>query len=283
LSARITTTREGLRQALDGIRPGFVATMGSLHEGHLALISRSAGENAFTVASIFVNPTQFGDPDDLAGYPRDLDRDVALAAQAGADLIFVPEVETIYPAGFDTMVEVGNVAARWEGASRPGHLRGVATVVTILLNLVGPARSYFGEKDYQQLQVIRQLHRDLALPGDIVPCPTVRDPDGLALSSRNARLSKADRELALAIPRSIDAVRQLAARGETDARRLESAGMAELDEPGVAVDYFGVVDGNSLEPIDRLRPGSRAIAAAEIGGIRLIDNAEIEASRSADG
>jgi pantoate--beta-alanine ligase len=282
LSARTTTTREELRLALNGMRPGFVATLGSLHEGHAALISRSARENALTVTSIFVNPTQFGDPDDLARYPRDLDRDVALAAQAGANLIFAPEVETIYPAGFDTTVEVGKVAARWEGASRPGHLRGVATVVTILLNLVEPARSYFGEKDYQQLQVIRQLHRDLALPGDIVACPTVRDLDGLALSSRNARLSKADRELALAIPRSIEAVRRAAEGGETDARRLESSGVAKLNVPGVAVDYFAVVDGHSLEPIERLRPGSRVLAAAEIGGIRLIDNAEIEAPQSAN-
>ena len=187
------TTREGLREALGDARPGLVPTMGALHAGHLSLISRSASENPLTVVSVFVNPTQFTNPEDLAHYPRDLETDVALARQAGADLIFAPTVEAIYPPGFDTTVEVGHLSDRWEGASRPGHLRAVATVVTILLNLAQPTRAYFGEKDFQQLQVVRQIHRDLALPGEIVGCPTVRDEDGLALSSRNVQLSRDER------------------------------------------------------------------------------------------
>jgi pantoate--beta-alanine ligase len=250
--------------------------MGSLHAGHLSLVSRAAEENALTVVSIFVNPTQFANPDDLARYPRALDRDVALATGAGADLVFAPEVDAIYPAGFDTVVEIGGLTRRWEGASRPGHLRGVATVVTILTNLVRPAHAYYGEKDYQQLQVIRQLHRDLALPGMVIGCPTVRDADGLALSSRNARLSPADRRLATAIPLALQAVRAAAADGETDVGRLEAAGLRALDRPGIAVDYLAVVDGSSLEPLATLRPGARLLVAAEIGGTRLIDNAAVD-------
>jgi pantoate--beta-alanine ligase len=270
------TTREGLRQALGGARPGLVPTMGALHAGHLALISRSASENPLTVVSIFVNPTQFTNPDDLARYPRDLEADGALARQAGADLIFAPEVGTIYPPGFETAVEVGHLSDRWEGASRPGHFRAVATVVTILLNLAQPARSYFGEKDFQQLQVIRQIHRDLALPGEIVGCPTVRDDHGLALSSRNVHLSREERARASALPRAIAAVCAAAARGETDARQLEVAGLAQLDTAGVTVDYLALVDSSSLEPLQSLRRGARLLMAASVGGTRLIDNAAIE-------
>jgi pantoate--beta-alanine ligase len=270
------TTREGLREALGDARPGLVPTMGALHAGHLSLISRSASENPLTVVSVFVNPTQFTNPEDLAHYPRDLETDVALARQAGADLIFAPTVEAIYPPGFDTTVEVGHLSDRWEGASRPGHLRAVATVVTILLNLAQPTRAYFGEKDFQQLQVVRQIHRDLALPGEIVGCPTVRDEDGLALSSRNVQLSRDERARALALPRAIAAVCSSAARGETDARRLEAVGLAQLDGAGVTVDYLALVDGSSFEPLQSLRRGARLLIAAHVGGTRLIDNAAIE-------
>ncbi|MDF2760089.1 MAG: Pantothenate synthetase, partial [Thermomicrobiales bacterium] len=185
MAPQIVTTRDELRAVLGDTRRGLVPTMGALHTGHLSLISRSASENPLTVVSIFVNPTQFTSPEDLARYPRDLKGDAELAGQAGADLIFAPEIMSIYPPGFDTTVEVGELSKRWEGASRPGHLRAVATVVTILLNLAQPARAYFGEKDYQQLQVIRHMHLDLALQGEIIGCATVRDADGLALSSRN--------------------------------------------------------------------------------------------------
>jgi pantoate--beta-alanine ligase len=277
---RVVTTRDELREALHGERPGFVPTMGSLHAGHLALIARAAAENRLTVVSVFVNPTQVGHPDDLARYPRELDRDVALAAEAGAEMIFNPAVEEIYPPGFETTVEVGSLSRRWEGAARAGHFRGVATVVTILMNLVQPARSYFGEKDYQQLQVIRRLHRDLALPGEIVGCATVRDDDGLALSSRNARLSTKDRARALAIPRAVQSVVIAAAAGATEVARLEAMGMTVLDLPGVRVDYLAIIDGETLEPLDRLQPGARLIVAAEVGGIRLIDNAAIGTERT---
>ncbi len=276
MAPQIVTTREGLREALGDTRPGLVPTMGALHAGHLSLISRSASENPLTVVSIFANPTQFTSPDDLARYPRDLKGDVELAGQAGADLIFAPEIVSIYPPGFDTTVEVGDLSKRWEGASRPGHLRAVATVVTILLNLAQPARAYFGEKDYQQLQVIRRMHFDLALPGEIIGCPTVRGADGLALSSRNVRLSEKDRSQALSLPRAIAAVTAAAARGETDARKLEAIARSELDGTGVEVDYLALVDDSSLEPLQTLRPGARLLIAAHIGGIRLIDNAAVE-------
>ena len=276
MASHVVRTREELRANLGDARPGLVPTMGALHAGHESLISRSASENAFTVVSVFVNPIQFSNRDDLTHYPQDLEQDVARAQEAGADLIFAPDVETIYPLGFDTMVEVGALSARWEGASRPGHFQGVATVVTILLNLVQPARSYFGEKDFQQLQVIRRMHADLALPGVIVGCPTVRDDDGLALSSRNVRLSPEDRIRALALPRAIDEVAAAAARGETDARLLEAAALSALSVPGVTVDYLALVDESSLEPLSRLNTGARLLIAASVGGTRLIDNAAIE-------
>jgi pantoate--beta-alanine ligase len=275
MSAPIVTTREALRAALGASQPGFVATMGALHDGHLSLIARAASENASTVVSIFVNPTQFSDADDLARYPRDLRRDAALAADAGADLIFAPAIDEVYPPGFATTVEVGGLSRRWEGASRPGHFRGVATVVTILLALIQPARSYFGEKDYQQLQIIRRLRDDLALPGEIVACPTVRDADGLALSSRNARLSPADRERARAIPRAIEAVTRAGSRGERSVRRLQALGRAELDAPGLRIDYLAIVDGRTLEPLRAVQPDARILLAVEVGGVRLIDNAPV--------
>ena len=273
---RVVRTREELRAALGDAHPGLVPTMGALHAGHESLISRSASENALTVVSVFVNPIQFSNQDDLARYPRNLAQDVARAHGVGADLIFAPDRETIYAPGFATVVDVGALAERWEGASRPGHFRGVATVVTILLNLVQPARSYFGEKDYQQLQVIRRLHHDLALPGFIVGCPTVRDDDGLALSSRNVQLSGEGRLRALALPRAIETVVEAAAGGETDARLLEATARSVLDVPGVTVDYLALVDGSSLEPLPRLRAGARLLIAADVGGTRLIDNAAIE-------
>ena len=275
MTAQIVTTRDALRDALGATRPGLVPTMGALHAGHLSLIARSANENPLTVVSVFVNPTQFSTPADLDRYPRDLQFDAVTAAAGGANLIFAPDVSEMYPPGFETIVEVGTLARRWEGASRPGHFRGVATVVAILLNLVRPARSYFGEKDYQQLQIVRRFHRDLALPGEIAACPTIRDDDGLAMSSRNTRLSRSDRSLAQAIPRAIDKVQAAASAGESDAHTMERIARAELNRPGIDLDYAAVVDGDALEPIPRLIPGARILIAADVGGIRLIDNAAI--------
>ena len=276
MSAAVVSTRQELESILASATPGLVPTMGALHDGHLALIRRAVAENAITVVSVFVNPTQFHDPGDLARYPRDLTRDAALAASTGVDIVFAPSHETIYPAGFDTTVEVGDLSRRWEGEHRPGHFRGVATVVAILLGLVRPGRAYFGEKDYQQLQIIRQMHRDLALPGEIIGCPTVRDADGLALSSRNARLSRADRSLALAIPATMAAVANAVANGERDVARLEEVGRGVLASPGVAIDYLAIVDGATLDPLTTLTPGARLLVAAEVGGVRLIDNVALE-------
>ncbi len=276
MSAAVVSTRQELESILASATPGLVPTMGALHDGHLALIRRAVAENSATVVSDFVNPTQFHDPGDLARYPRDLTRDAALAASTGVDIVFAPSHETIYPAGFDTTVEVGDLSRRWEGERRPGHFRGVATVVAILLGLVRPGRAYFGEKDYQQLQIIRQMHRDLALPGEIIGCPTVRDADGLALSSRNARLSRADRSLALAIPASMAAVANAVASGERDVARLEEVGRGVLASPGVAIDYLAIVDGATLDPLTILTPGARLLVAAEVGGVRLIDNVALE-------
>jgi pantoate--beta-alanine ligase len=272
MTIEIVTTRAAVRHALGATRPGLVPTMGALHAGHFSLISRSARENPLTVVSVFVNPIQFTNPGDLDRYPRNLSRDAAAAANAGADIVFAPDVSEIYPPGFDTTVEVGALTERWEGAARPGHFRGVATVVTILLNLVQPARAYFGEKDYQQLQVVRRFHRDLALPGEIVGCPTIRDKDGLALSSRNRQLAAADRAVALAIPRAIAAVQAAAKAGETNTVQLQRLALDKLTIPGIATDYVAIVDGTTLEPLAKVAPGARVLIAATAGGVRLIDN-----------
>ena len=283
MTVEVVTTRQALRDALGTMRPGLVPTMGALHAGHLSLVARSASENPLTVVSVFVNPTQFTNRGDLDRYPRDLQRDTAAAAEAGADIIFAPKVAAMYPPGFDTTVEVGDLATRWEGKSRPGHFCGVATVVTVLINLAHPARVYFGEKDYQQLLVVRRLHRDLALPGEIVGCPTIRDGDGLAVSSRNAQLSNEDRARAVGIPRSIARVQAAASAGETNAENLMRIALAELDAPGIAVDYVALVDGLSLEPLSELQSGARILVAADVGGTRLIDNDAVDPPGAATG
>ncbi len=270
---RVVATVADLRTELCGEASGLVPTMGALHDGHLSLIRRSAAENGRTVISVFVNPTQFGDAADLTSYPRDLDRDAALAIKAGAELVFAPAVEEVYPPGFATTVEVAGLSERWEGAARPGHFRGVATVVARLLGLVRPARSYFGEKDYQQLLVVRRMHADLALSGEIVGCPTVRDVDGLALSSRNARLSAEDRRHAVAIPRTLFRMAELVAAGEREAARVIEAGRRVLAAvPDLGIEYLAVVDGGSLEPVTTVDGKARALLAARLGTVRLIDN-----------
>jgi pantoate--beta-alanine ligase len=266
-------TLADLGAALKTANVGLVPTMGALHDGHLALIRQSADENERTVVSVFINPTQFNDPADLAAYPRDFDRDAHLAAEAGADIIYAPDVAQVYPDGFATSVEVAGLTDRWEGKARPGHFNGVVTVVTILINSVRPARSYFGEKDFQQLVVVRRLHRDLALPGQIIGCPTIRDEDGLALSSRNARLTPKQRTIAAGIPKALLLMAKLAADGERDTRSLIRAGLNQLEE-GIAVDYLTVVNPTTLEPIETVTLGSRAMIAAKVGSVRLIDNIE---------
>lgn len=251
---------------------GLVPTMGALHAGHLTLIARAAAENDMAVVSVFVNPAQFGNAADLSRYPRDVESDIVKAAAAGANIIYAPDVSTVYPAGFSTWIEPGSLAARWEGKSRPGHFRGVATVVAILLNTLRPRRSYFGEKDYQQLQVIRQMHRDLRLPGQVVASPTVRDADGLALSSRNVRLGTKGRVTAQAIPMALAAVADAARQGVSAVADLEAAGLRVLARPGLDLDYLAIVDAETLEPAEVMSGPRRVLVAAEVEGVRLIDN-----------
>lgn len=261
-----------LREVRPDARVGLVPTMGALHEGHLSLIRRAAAENDLVVVSVFVNPAQFDDPADLERYPRMIDRDIELAAGAGAAAIYVPDVETIYPGGFATHVHVSGVTEHWEGESRPGHFDGVATVVTILLNQIRPDRAYFGEKDWQQLVMIRKLHADLSLPGKIVACPIVREADGLAMSSRNGRLSDVERAAATVLPRALTAMREMAQTGETDALKLALMGAIIIRrEPSVTLDYLQIVNSLTLEPVDPVHPGARAIVASTVGSTRLID------------
>lgn len=277
---RVLTSRAELRAALGESHPGLVPTMGALHEGHLALIRHAVSEQPVTIVSIFVNPAQFNDPADLAKYPRDLDRDLAMVDAAGVDYVFAPPVAEIYPPGFATSVDVGGLSDRWEGAARPGHFRGVATVVTILLNLVRPARAYFGEKDYQQLLVIRRLHADLALPGEIIGYPTVRDSDGLALSSRNVRLAPELRQQARLIPQALTEISLRTTAGETDCARLLAAGRDILATgPDLRLDYLAIVDPADLTPLTTLTGPARIIAAVYAGPIRLIDNLALSSPR----
>jgi pantoate--beta-alanine ligase len=247
--------------------------MGSLHEGHLSLIRRAAAECDVTAVTVFVNPLQFGDPDDLASYPRDLDRDLELASGSGADLVFAPSVAEMYPTPPATSVQVSGLGDVLEGASRPGHFSGVATVVAKLLAVAGPCRAYFGEKDWQQLLVVRRLVADLSFPVEVVGCPTVREPDGLAFSSRNVRLSPAERAAAPVLHRALAAGLELVEAGERDAaavrRRLVEAVAAE---PGVALDYGEVVAADDLSPLDGLEGDVRLLVAARVGRTRLIDN-----------
>jgi pantoate--beta-alanine ligase len=271
--AAVARTPQDLRDLLGDTAPGLVPTMGALHEGHLELIRRSAGANEVTVASIFVNPLQFNQVEDLAAYPRTFDRDRELASAAGVSIIFAPTEVVLYPVGFATTVSVAGLTDRWEGAVRPGHFAGVTTVVTKLFTIVQPARAYFGEKDFQQLAVIRRLHADLNLSGEVIGVPTVRDHDGLALSSRNARLSVEERRQAAVVPRTLFAMRDLASSGETSTGAMLNAGHRVLSEtPELEIDYLAIVDPATLEPIEHIMPGARALIAVRAGATRLIDN-----------
>jgi len=267
-----------------GERVGFVPTMGALHEGHLALVRRARELAPRTVVSIFVNPTQFNRADDLERYPRTPERDAELLAAAGTDLLFLPPVEEIYPPGDATRVEVAGPAEGLEGAERPGHFRGVATVVTRLFNLVLPDLAVFGEKDAQQLAVVRRMVRDLHQPVEIVALPTVREADGLAMSSRNALLTAEDRRRALVLHRALAAARRAIEAGERDAAALRRAMLAVLaEEPAAEVEYAEVVDADGFQPLDRLPAAGRVVlpVAAWVGGVRLIDNLQIEMSTEA--
>jgi pantoate--beta-alanine ligase len=247
--------------------------MGAFHDGHLSLMRRARAECDLVVVSLFVNPAQFNDPHDLAAYPRDEDRDAALADEVGTDILFAPAKSELYPEGFATRVTVSGVGEVLEGAHRgPGHFEGVATVVVKLLNIVAPDVAYFGQKDAQQTVVIRRAVRDLDIPVRIEICPTVRASDGLALSSRNARLSAADRPRAAALFRSLEAAERAISSGETDPDAVIAIARRELALSGVEPEYFELVDPHSFTPVAQPEGDVLATVAASIGGIRMIDN-----------
>ena len=255
-----------------GQRIGFVPTMGALHEGHLALAADARRRSDFVVMSIFVNPLQFGPNEDFAKYPRDAEGDATKAADRGVDLLFLPDVDTMYPAGRSVTVEPGSAATRWEGEIRPGHFSGVLTVVAKLFNLVMPDVAIFGQKDLQQVTLVRAMVHDLDFPVEIVVHPIVREHDGLALSSRNVYLSAADRERAQSLSRALSDVRRRFAAGERRSDSLVAAGRAGIASAGIPVDYFAVVDPMTLESVAAAREGTPVIVAARFGMTRLIDN-----------
>lgn len=255
-------------------------TMGALHEGHLALVRRARAENATVAVSIFVNPTQFNDKSDLEKYPRNEARDLELCREAGADIVFAPEAAEIYPGGFSTHVILeGPLTRLLEGAFRPGHFEGVATVVAKLFHIVQPDRAYFGEKDWQQLKVVQRMTTDLNLPVTIVPCPTVRETDGLAMSSRNVRLSPEARKQAAVIPYLLDTAQDLLDTASTEVQTTQGAvlrhwliTLLQSHQPTAEMDYIAVVDPDTLYDIEEITDRALVAIAVRIGGVRLIDN-----------
>jgi pantoate--beta-alanine ligase len=288
VGVEVVETVARCRALLDAARAtgrtvGLVPTMGALHAGHVSLLAQARAECDVVAVSIFVNPLQFGDPEDIARYPRTLERDLAVCAETGADLVFVPPVTEMYPTWPDapaTTVSVRGLSDRWEGASRPGHFDGVATVVTKLFAVAGPCRAYFGEKDFQQLAVVRQLASELALPVDVVGCPTVREEDGLALSSRNVRLSPEERAAAAVLSRALGAGQSAVAAGVRSGAAVAGV-MREVvaSEPLVRLDYAVAVQAATLAEAEAeadalADPSSvRLLIAAAVGPVRLIDNA----------
>jgi pantoate--beta-alanine ligase len=267
------------RKACDAARSagrtvGFVPTMGAFHDGHLSLMRRARDERDAVVVSIFVNPLQFGPGEDLSRYPRDEERDLSMAKKLGVEVMFAPNVEEMYPAGHqEVTVDPGPLGERLEGARRPGHFRGVATVVAKLFDVVGPSTAYFGEKDAQQLAVVRRMVRDLSLPIDVVGSPTVREPDGLATSSRNAYLSPEQREAAGCLFLALSEAAEMARGGERDAATLVAAMAREMGAtPEARIDYAVVVDEGTFEEVGMITGPARALVAARFGETRLIDN-----------
>lgn len=276
----VLRTRADLRAALDAMpRPiGLVPTMGWLHAGHRALIRQARAENATVVVTVFVNPRQFNVAADYTKYPRNEARDLEIIAAEGADLIWAPTVAEVYPPGFDTLVSVGAVARPLEGAARPGHFDGVATVVAILFSLVGADRAYFGQKDAQQVMVIRQMARDLAIGTAVIACPTVRETDGLAMSSRNVHLTPAERAAAPVLHQALTAARDAWLGGERSGRTLREDMLSFLArEPLAAVEYVSIADGRTLAELDVVDRPAIASLAVRFGATRLIDNEILDA------
>jgi pantoate--beta-alanine ligase len=280
----VTTVAE-LRATLaparrEGRSIGLVPTMGAFHDGHLSLMRRARAECDVVVVSLFVNPRQFAPTEDLAAYPRDAERDTALATEAGVDLLFAPPNEEVYPPGFATTVALAGVTETLEGAHRgPEHFHGVTTVVSKLFNMVGPDVAYFGQKDAQQALVIRKMVRDLDIPVEIVVAPTVREPDGLAMSSRNVYLDEEQRERALALHAALEAARTAAAAGERDAASVLAAARDAMQPFAVEPEYLALVDPETLAPLDRLDGDALVAVAAQVGPARLIDNTIISNGR----
>jgi pantoate--beta-alanine ligase len=269
----VRTVAELRAQLAQAPRPlGLVPTMGYFHEGHLSLMRAARAANATVVVSLFVNPTQFGPNEDLEAYPRDEARDLAQAEAEGIDIVFAPSVEEVYPADFDTTVEVGGLTEPLDGAARPGHFKGVTTVVTKLLNMVGPDAAYFGQKDAQQALVIQKLVRDLNMPVRIEVCPTIRETDGLAMSSRNAYLNAEERKRALALSRALRAAEQAVDRGEIGSAAVLAAARQELDEAGIEPEYLELRSATDLTPAERVNGSTLLAVAARVGRARLIDN-----------
>jgi pantoate--beta-alanine ligase len=274
---KISTTIEGAREIRlrygSGKRFGLVPTMGALHEGHLSLVRAARAQCDLVAASLFVNPIQFGPGEDLATYPRDFARDRQLLEKEGVDFLFAPGVEEMYPAGAVTFVTVENLSDKLCGRSRPGHFRGVTTVVSKLFNIVEPDVAFFGQKDAAQAAIIRRMVRDLNIPVQIVTCPIVREADGLAMSSRNAYLDPHQRRAAPVLYRSLLEVQRRFEEGEHNASRLIEAGKrAVAEEPAVRLDYFEIVDRETLDPVDDISRGALVAVAAFVGRTRLIDN-----------
>lgn len=257
---------------------GFVPTMGYLHDGHLSLVKQAEAENPIAVASIFVNPTQFGPKEDLASYPHDIPRDLKMLETVKTDIVFIPSAIEMYPPRFSSWIDVEKVTERLEGAVRLGHFRGVATVVAKLFNIVEPTRAYFGQKDAQQLAVIRKMATDLNMNLKVISCPTVREPDGLAMSSRNTYLKPAERKAAAVLYQSLKLAQQLWSQGEKDAEKIRQK-MTELirRQPlAEKIDYISIADAETLEELDEVKPQAVVSLAVKIGKPRLIDNIILE-------
>lgn len=264
-------------QKAQGKTVGFVPTMGFLHQGHLSLIERARKENDVVVVSIFVNPTQFGEGEDFEIYPRDFDRDINLISTIGADVVFYPQVEDIYPKNYKTYVEVYDITEKLCGASRPGHFKGVTTIVAKLFNMVLPDKGYFGLKDAQQVLVIKQMVKDLNFPIEIVPCPIIREEDGLAMSSRNVNLVAEERKAALVLSKSLFQSKELIDQGQKDPKKIKQFIIDEITkEPRAKIDYVQVVSASNLEEAEVIEGETLIALAVKIGKVRLIDNIMLE-------
>lgn len=278
MALEISNTAANVQRLVEGIRRkgwtiGLVPTMGALHAGHASLIDAARQETRFVIVSIFVNPTQFGPNEDYLRYPRTWNEDLSVCSAHGADAVFAPASEEVYPAGFNTWVEVAKLQDALCGRSRPGHFRGVATVVLKLFNLTSPDFAYFGEKDAQQARIIRQMIRDLNVPVTVRVCPIVREPDGLAMSSRNRFLSPEDRDKATVLYRALESAREMIEAGERNARLVRERMLAMIGSViGATVEYVEIVDYESLQPIAEIQPGTLIALAVRFGAIRLIDN-----------